>query len=161
MNTNVMSIKRALSITAVILGTLLSFAANAYEIANERQTYTAWSAGRGTSVTIPEATVSYLCGDWDGCTLRLGMYNWDNTGRTASRESLYYYNTGLKNWRASAGDAAGRNNNGATEHIMQAWACYFTDGQYINWANVGDTNVNFGLLSWNQYVATCKLTIID
>ncbi len=147
----------------VILGQMLIFAefANAYEIANERQTYTAWSSGRGTSVNIPEQTIRDLCGDWDGCTLRMGMYNWDGTGRTASRETLFYYNNSTRTWRASSGDTAGTNNNGVTEHIMNAWSCYFTDGEYINWYNRGDYNVNFALLSWNQYNATCKLTIID
>ncbi len=156
--------KNLLSIAAaVILGSMLSFteSAKAYEIANERQTVTAWASGRGTSVNISELTVSDLCGDWDGCTLRMGMYNWDGTARTASRDSLFYYNVSAKTWRASEGDAAGTNNNGVTEHIMNSWACYFTDGWYINWANIGDIDVNFALLSWNQYNATCKLTIID
>ena len=150
-------------VTTLILGPMLGLAefAYAYEIANERQTYTAWSAGRGTTVNIPELTIVDLCGDWDGCTLRMGMYNWDGTGRTASRDSLYYYNNATKTWRASRDDRAGMNGNGVTEHIMEAWACYFTDGQYANWTNNGDFNLGFGLLSWNQYVATCKLTIID
>ena len=60
----------------------------AFESADKRQTYTAWSSQRGSTVNIPEATVKALCGDWDGCTLRMGMYNWDGTGRTASRDSL-------------------------------------------------------------------------
>lgn len=149
--------------TLVIVGSMLSFveSANAYEIANERQTITAWASGRGTSVSIPEQTIIDLCGDWDGCTLRMGMYNWDGTARTASRDSLFYYNSWAKTWRASEGDAAGTNNNGVTEHIMNSWACYFTDGEYINWFNRGDYDLNFALLSWNQYNATCKLTIID
>jgi len=148
---------------AMLLAPMLFFAefAHAYEIANERQTYTAWSSSRGTTTNIPEKTVYDLCGDWDGCSLRLGMYNWDGTARTASRESLFYYNRWNKNWRASRSDTAGTNNNGATQHVMHAWACYFTDGEYINWFNRGDFDLNFGLLSWNQYNATCKLTIID
>ena len=156
--------KNVLAIAAiVILAPMLSFveSANAYEIANERQTITAWASGRGTSVNIPEQTIIDLCGDWDGCTLRMGMYNWDGSGRTASRDSLFYYNASTKTWRASEGDTAGTNGNGVTEHIMNSWACYFTDGWYINWANIGDIDLNFALLSWNQYNATCKLTIID
>lgn len=149
--------------TLLVLISVLFFAesASAYELANERQTVTAWSSGRGTSVNIPEQTISDLCGDWDGCSLRMGMYNWDGSGRTASRDSLFYYNNSTKTWRASEGDAYGSNNNGVTEHIMNSWACYFTDGWYINWSNIGDINLNFALLSWNQYNATCKLTIID
>jgi len=91
----------------------------------------------------------------------MGMYNWDGTARTASRSSLFYYNRYNKNWRAEREDKAGTNNNNVTQHVMQAWACYFTDGEYINWYNRGDYDLNFGLLSWNQYNATCKLTIID
>lgn len=149
--------------TTVILGSMLSFSefANAYEIANERQTITAWSSGRGSTVNIPELIVSDLCGDWEGCTLRMGMYNWDGSGRTASRDSLFYYNKFTKTWRASEADREGTNNNGVTEHVMEAWACYLTDGEYIDWFNRGDFDLNFGLLSWNQYVATCDLTIID
>ena len=156
--------KRKNLFTAIaLLVSMLGFAGHsyAYEIANERQTYTAWVSQRGSTVNIPEKTVSDLCGDWDGCTLRMGMFNWDGTGRTASRDSLFYYNRSTKTWRASWGDRAGTNNNNVTEHAMVAWACYFTDGEYISWFNRGDFDLNFGLLSWNQYVATCKLTIID
>ncbi len=154
---------KSLALAGTLAITLLTVgqSALAYEIANERQTYTAWSSQRGTTVNIPEQTVYDLCGDWDGCTLRMGMYNWDGTGRTASRDSLFYYNRSSKTWRAEYGDAAGTNNNNATEHVMNVWACYFTDGEYINWFNRGDFDLNFGLLSWNQYNATCKLTIID
>jgi hypothetical protein len=126
-----------------------------------RKSYEALSSGRGTSVEIPEQIIADLCGDFDGCSLRIGMYNWDNTGRTASRETLFYYNNAAKTWRSSAGDIAGLNGNGATEHPLNAWACYFTDGKYTNWQDNGDLNLNFGLLSWNQYVADCRLTIID
>jgi hypothetical protein len=151
-------------LSTIALSALATFAActqaaYAYEVAYERQTYTAWS--RGTTVAIPEKTVYDLCGDWDGCTLRMGMYNWDGTYRTASRSSLFYYNRWNKTWRAERDDRYGTNNNNVTEHVMHAWACYFTDGEYISWYNRGDFDLDFGLLSWNQYDADCKLTIID
>jgi hypothetical protein len=123
--------------------------------------YEAPVASRGTTIEIPESVIASLCGDFDGCSVRLGMYNWDGTGRTASRESLLYYNTSTRTWRASAGDPAGMNFNAVTEHIIQAWACYFTDGSYSAWTNYGDYSSNFGLLSWNQYTAACRLSIID
>jgi len=146
----------------VLLGLVLfTQVASAYESVDFRQSYTASSAGRGTSVPIPEQVIIDLCGDWDGCTLRMGMYNWDGTRRTASREALFYYDTLTRNWRTSYGDASGSNNDNVTQHVMNAWACYFTDGEYISWFNRGDFDTNFALLSWNQYVATCKLTIID
>lgn len=143
--------------------TLFAYAGNthAYDIANERQTYYAWSSGRGSTVNIPEQTIRDLCGDWDGCSLRMGMHNWDGTSRIASRSSLFYYNPSNKNWRAERNDTAGTNNNRTTQHIMNAWTCYFTDGDYINWVDRSDYSLNFDLLSWSQYNASCLLTIID
>jgi hypothetical protein len=135
--------------------------ATAYEVANERQTYTAWKYQRGSTVTIPERVVYDLCGDWDGCTLRIGLYNWDGNGRTASRSSLFYYNRYNKTWRSERDDRQGTANNNVTEHAMHAWSCYFTDGEYQRWHNRGDFDLDFGLLSWDQYNADCKLTIID
>jgi hypothetical protein len=116
---------------------------------------------RGTTKPIPQPEIIRLCADEDGCTLRLGMYNWDNSGRVASRESLFYYNQVSHTWRASEGDPSGTDFNGATEHVMNAWACYVTDGVYDKWKETGDPGLGFGLLSWNQYDAECWLTIID
>jgi len=156
---------RFMLLLIVLLSSTSFYGSNAfatkYAHVSERVTITAWSGTRGSTVNIPYQTVADLCGDWDGCTLRMGMYNWDGTARTASRSNLFYYNKWNGNWRAEGGDRAGTNNNNTTQHIMRSWACYFTDGEYINWFNRGDFNTNFGLLSWNQYNATCKLTIID
>jgi hypothetical protein len=89
------------------------------------------------------------------------MYDWDGAGRSASRHTLFYYNPTNKNWR-TGNDAAATNNNGATNHAYgPIWSCYFTDGQYSGWAGLGDNDLDFGLLSWNQYNAECRLTIID
>jgi hypothetical protein len=114
-------------------------------------------------VPIPEETIIQLCGDIDGCSIRMGMYNWDGRGNTASRYTLFFYNSSTKMWRSSLSDKYGQNNNRTTEHIIDTspWSCYFTDGQYGNWKNNGDNDLAFGLLSWNQYNATCRLTIID
>lgn len=123
--------------------------------------YSAPKAQRGTTTAISEAVINTYCGDFDGCTIRLGMYDWDGTQRTASREFLFYYNSVTRTWRASS-DAAGTNfTGGVTEHVYQAWSCYFTDGQYSAWVNQGDPNANFGLLSWDQYNADCRLSIFD
>jgi hypothetical protein len=130
-------------------------------IDSPRQSYEALSSNRGTTVQIPEQTIISLCGDSDGCSLRIGMYDWDGTARTASRETLFYYNGTTKTWRSSSGDISGTNGNHVTEHPLNAWSCYFTDAQYTNWVDNSDTDLNFGLMSWNQYVATCRLTIID
>lgn len=150
------NLSKSLAATLIILGISSS---GAY--ASDRSTYTASAATRGTSVNIPEARVAELCGDIDGCEVRIAMYNWDGTRRTASRHSLFYYNASNGVWRASAGDTAGTTNNNQTEHVMNAWACYFTDGYYSQWYNHGDINRNFAVLSWNQYNATCRVTLID
>ena len=126
-----------------------------------RVTYSVQKWERGRTLYISPNTVAQYCGDGDGCELRLGMYNWDNTGRVASRQSLFYYNPGNRAWRAERGDSWGTDWNGTTQHVMHAWACYFTDGVYNNWHNLGDGSAGFGLLSWNQYNAGCILTIID
>ena len=147
---------RSATFTAMAALTLIASSASA----QDRVTYSAYT--RGTSVTIPETKVAELCGDIDGCTVRIGMYNWDGKGRTASRSSLFFYNKYTKNWRAERDDAEGTTDNGSTEHIVKAWSCYFTDGYYKNWTNHGDFNRNFAVLSWNQYNArACRVTLID
>jgi hypothetical protein len=125
----------------------------------DRITYIAPKTKRGTSVDIPEEVVIRFCSGKDGCTARLVMHNWDDTGRIASREFLFFYNKDTGVWRSSA-DSDGANSNNITQHVYQAWSCYFTDGQYENWQDKGDTQKTFGLLSWNQYNADCYLTIV-
>jgi hypothetical protein len=126
-----------------------------------RKTYTVERTNRGNTVDIPEGDVIKYCGDRDGCTLRIGLHNWDDTGRVASRDTLFFYNKRNHAWRVEVGDLAGTNNNNVTQHVLQAWSCYFTDGRYRNWVDQGDPDASFGLLSWNQYNADCFLTIVD
>ena len=127
----------------------------------DRVYYEAPRLKRGTSTAVPEADVIRLCSDRDGCQVRIGMHDWDNTQRVASREFVFFYNKINKNWRSSYGDAAGTNADNVVQHVAtEVWACYFTDGEYTNWT-VKDASANFGLLSWNQYNADCWMTIID
>jgi len=136
-------------------------AADAYPTPNlpDRITFVAPRPQRGTTVPIPEEVVIKFCSGKDGCSVRLGMHNWDDTGRVASREFLFFYNKDTGVWRAST-DAAATNQNNVTDHVYQAWSCYFTDGQFENWQNKGDTTKTFGLLSWNEYNADCYITFI-
>jgi len=151
---------KAKLLKSIVTGSLV-LAASATAMASDSSTYTAYSSQRGTTVSIPESRVATLCGDIDGCEVRIAMYNWDGNGRTASRSSLFYYNTGTKTWRAERSDTQGTNDNNTTEHVINAWSCYFTDGNYSQWYNHGDINTNFAVLSWNQYNATCRVTLID
>lgn len=116
---------------------------------------------RGNTVPIKQEHIVTLCGDIDGCSVRIGMHNWDDTGRVASREFLFYYNPRSRVWRAEIGDLAGTDSNNVTEHVNNSWACYMTDAVYVNWQDRSDTAEGFGLLSWNQYNADCWLTIVD
>jgi hypothetical protein len=124
-----------------------------------RASFAAAKTDRGKTIPIPESTIIQLCSGMDGCSVRLGMYNWDDTGRVASREFLFFYNAQTKVWRSSS-DSAGTKENNVTEHVYVAWSCYFTDGAYDNWQDKGDTGPNFGLLSWNQYNAGCYITFV-
>jgi hypothetical protein len=125
----------------------------------DRKTYVITRDKRGNTIPIPEADVISYCSDKSGCTVSLGMFNWDDQGRVASRTFRLFYNKDTKVWRTDA-DGAGTNNNNVTEHVFQAWACYMTDGAYSNWQDQGDKSLDFGLLSWNQYNTTCFLTLI-
>ena len=95
------------------------------------------------------------------------MHDWDGKERTASRRSLFYYNSFTKRWRAEVGDIEGTNSDGINTTVFSAWACHFQDGIAVNW-DVSDKvdfsgTARFGLVSWNNdnYIADCKLTIID
>src|SRR5437868_4906248 len=95
---------------------------------SDRVFYEASHLNRGTTTPVKEADLIRLCGDQDGCTIRMGMYNWDNTERVASREFLFFYNKTPNNrtWRSSYGDAAGTNSNSTVEHVAgPIWSCYF------------------------------------
>ncbi|SMF53928.1 hypothetical protein SAMN02745866_03405 [Alteromonadaceae bacterium Bs31] len=149
--------KKYLSVLAVAT---LAMSFSSISSASDRSTYSAYT--RGTTTTIPESRVIALCGDIDGCKVRISMYNWDGNLRTATRETLMFYNSLNGNWRDLAGDTQGTSGNNGTQHVQQAWSCYFTDGRYYNWVNQGDTNRHFGVLSWNQYNASaCRVTLID
>ncbi|HEY5721069.1 MAG TPA: hypothetical protein VIT45_01980 [Allosphingosinicella sp.] len=126
----------------------------------DRVTYTATLAQRGITVPIAMADIVRLCADRDGCNMRLAMFNWDGTGRAASREFLFFYNPSTRGWRASLGDPQGFDVNTAVEHVQNAWACYVTDGEYTA-AGATDVQQGFGLLSWFEYNADCWLTIIE
>lgn len=123
---------------------------------------------RGTSLDIPEADIIELCGDEDGCQLRLGMEGWRGpTGphgkRVAFKSAVFHYEGETKKWRSSYNNNDSDNNNRVSQHVMQVWSCYFTDGKYKNFNNLGDIDTSFSLLSSRDqgYNANCRLTIID
>lgn len=129
-------------------------------------------ADRFTTKPLDMKRIEYLCGDMDGCQVRLGMFNWDGQMRLASRTSMFYYNKDTRRWRSealnpdvaagSAPDFEGEDFNGRTNHVAQAWACYVTDGEYAN-KSESDSKRGLGLLSWDTfgYNADCWVTFVD
>lgn len=127
---------------------------------------------RFTTKPLDMKRIEYLCGDMDGCQVRLGMFNWDGQMRLASRTSMFYYNKDTRRWRSEAlnpdvaagsrPDFEGEDFNGGTQHVAQAWACYITDGEYNNRAE-SDSKRGLGLLGWDSfgYNADCWATFVD
>lgn len=128
---------------------------------DDRKTFVVTKAERGTSVAIPMRVIREFCGDRDGCSIRMGMHDWNDTGRVASRQHLLFYNRVNRAWRSSWNDAEGRDADGITHSAIHVWACVLTDGKYKNWQNLNDADVGFALLSWTSHVADCYMTIID
>jgi hypothetical protein len=124
----------------------------------------------GSSKKIPQATLVELCGDGDGCEVRLGMTKWDNdiSTETASRSFHFYYASNGR-WRSDYGDSWGVDGDGKTTHVANPWEmCYLTDGSYSGWNDNGDKEIGMELLMWKgskgQYQGanrTCELTLID
>ncbi|WP_420011726.1 hypothetical protein [Tateyamaria sp.] len=120
---------------------------------------------------IDAADVARLCGDGDGCEIRLAMSNYDpNNPAPASMIAWLFCDATCTYWRTSAqlldtktGERKiGTDDNKVINHVLQAWDCYFTDAEYTN--RVGTDNlVGFGLLKWiDEYPSSdCSVTIID
>lgn len=138
---------------------------------------TATSYG-GRTRQIPQQALNDLCGDQDGCEVRLAMrqYASDTGTQAASTSALFYYSEADGHWRTNAvtggnDDVRGKqtiglDGNRKTEHIMNAWGtCFFTDAVYTGYQDTGtDTVRGLYLLVWRDYNyrnRTCELTLID
>jgi hypothetical protein len=99
------------------------------------------------------------------------MTRWSADTQTESASvffTFYYSPTGDGHWRASstdAGNALDTDGNGKITHVRNLWdTCFFTDGTYANYKQVGDKEQGMQLLVWNGYKninRTCELTLID
>ncbi len=93
-----------------------------------------------------------LCRDKEGCNVTVGMRDLrskDAPGEVASTGPHRLFLSQTSNyWRLST-NAVGEDGNGTTEHILNAWDCYFTDGEFVSGSNT-DYSVQFGLLNWND-----------
>jgi hypothetical protein len=122
----------------------------------------------GRTKTIPKEVLTKLCGTRDGCEVRLGMTRWDDASKTqtASIVNRFYYSPNDGHWRVSwPRDTEGIIGNGATQHAMDAWStCFFTDGTYNNYQDLGDkgTGMQLGMIGRGNSnpARTCELTLI-
>lgn len=128
------------------------------------------------SVPVNDAVLTQLCQDIDGCTITLGMRDWEpahGRGMLATigpvRFSISANKTnGTRDWdmRLQAGNnTAGTDGSGGTQHAIIAWDCIFTDSAYANGQDLGDTQTGFALLNWhgsyNSADMVCVLIIED
>jgi hypothetical protein len=134
----------------------------------------------GRTKPIPHDMFVDLCGDPDGCEVRVGMTRWsdDTQTQTASWGSqMRYYSPSDGNWRMSQPKAAngahpeyviGTNEtdgDGNIDHLLSVWhTCYITDGEYDAYQGLGDSGPGIQVLVWNTYTnpgRTCEFTFID
>jgi hypothetical protein len=108
-----------------------------------------------------------LCRDETGCTVTIGMKDWKDSqpGHVASRGPYRLFLSQTSSWwRLSNTDSEGKDSDGTVQHILKAWDCYFTDGEYIGGTGT-DTSMQFGLLNWNESYndpdMVCRLIIED
>jgi len=170
--------KKTLRLTiATIFGALMINVSTAYsasyEYTSQRITYTA--SDNRTSTRIPESVITTLCGDLDGCRLRVGMYNWDGKKQTASHDILLYTNKRYKTangvykqvveFKASVSgrEVSGTSNDMTHSKALGMWSCHLLDHKYVSGTNHGDHDRDFHFYNSNNYGSseTCRLTIID
>ncbi len=132
-----------------------------------RTKYSSGDPGAGKTRPIPQALLEDYCGDYDGCDVTLSMRYW--TGFEAEKASRgpnkFYYDVPSRRWRMANTDTAGTDGAGGTQHALNAWSCYFTDGSYNAFADQGDGAVGMALMIWNtpysNPVLECELILED
>ena len=117
-----------------------------------------------TTTRIPISVIEDLCGDGDGCKVRLWMENYDAAKNApASTSNLLFYDKLTKKFRSMyPHDKSGTNNDGVIgQHAIHSWSCFLTDSQYSNSVLVADDK-DMHLLNWNAYSGeTCKIMFED
>jgi hypothetical protein len=110
-----------------------------------------------TSVPVDEAIVTAFCQDVDGCTIRVGMRDWDparGKGDMVAIGPTHFVvsanrGNGTRDWSYGNGSAHGNDGNGGVNHVVIVHnACYFTDGEYTNGIGM-DSSLGFSLLNWH------------
>lgn len=132
-----------------------------------RTKYSSNDPGAGKTRLIPQQLFEDYCGDYDGCTFTVSMRYWTGFEADKAARGPYklFYDIPSHRWRASDIDTSGTDGAGGTQHVLNAWSCYFTDGAYNNFADQGDTAVGMSLMIWNtpysNPVLECELILED
>ena len=135
------------------------------------QSITVTTEDAGSTVPISQDVVTTLCGDHDGCELRLKMTQWLDSDRPAAigqEGGRLHYDAMSGRWQMS--DVTGTDGDGIAEQIISvrastsAWdVCYLTDGTYLQHVSTSD-EPGLAVLFWSGYADvehTCELTLID
>lgn len=136
---------------------------------NGRMTLSLLKAAEKNILTVPFDELKNLCGDEDGCEVRLSMNNFGTTtpahlNAPASTSALFYLNTVSNQWRTSeSSPKRGAFGNGSIEHALSLFnTCYLTDGYYKGSTPSGDKNLGLSLMYWPlSESAGCSVTFID
>lgn len=137
-----------------------------YKVTLSRYHIEATRAQYRTSTPIDMDIYYELCRDEDGCSITLAMKNWHATNDAVASRGPYrlFASVNTNFWRLSNTDSENEDGNGVIRHVLNAWDCFFTDGEYLN--GVGsDVEVQMNLLNWQDSFSRqeliCSLTITD
>lgn len=103
------------------------------------------------STPVNHTKFTELCGDIDGCTVTIGMYEylgkaaWEGGFATSAKHSIFY-NPETGAFRGSSSNGNGVDNNGSVQHAAQSWECFITDDDYTKAG--ADESVGFFLLNY-------------
>jgi hypothetical protein len=154
--------------------------------------YNGANAARDTasnSIRVDQARLEGLCGDGDGCSIRLLMANFAYAaaspinlrdasvgpfhfeyavppGATASTQRAFRAAEASNNGNSELSfGGAGVDGDSTVNHVLRAWNCFFTDSLYsLGTAQGFDTAPSMFLLNYNTntaYQPTCTLIIDD
>ena len=122
------------------------------------------AASSGRTRQIPHDIITGYCGDRDGCIIQLGMRQWGASWQQGSAMRTFHFQYGSnRRWRSSF-DSEAYDGDRNVNHVVNGWdTCYFTDGEYEGYSQIGDS-VGMNLLLWNgnSYSSrSCWLMIRD
>lgn len=132
---------------------------------------------RGETLQIPQADLVALCGDEDGCTMKVSMRSWNSAGTSqihANSRGVFHFQYNNANGAYRAQDSVGYigvDGDGAMLNTDMGYTCcYLSDFQYVSSVGQGDSAKSMYLLNWTTGTTgtcpaaenmECHLTIDD